>query len=90
MSEDGFGPAICRGCRQVLRGKAYCLGGSAYHPRTGERCKVNHYGGFVCSPECDRKASLEQLRDMPNCGGAAHMDCYAAASQRANWPEYYR
>jgi hypothetical protein len=57
--------AICRGCKKVLKGKPYYMGGSAYHPRTNERCKVNFYGGFVCSDECDKRANYELERSMP-------------------------
>lgn len=89
MSESTVEPAVCRGCGMILRGKAYYLGGSAYHPRTNERCKVNHYGGFVCSPGCDYQASLRQHQDMPGCGSATSLDCYARSSYRANWPEQY-
>lgn len=51
--------AICRGCKRVLNGKPYYFGETAYHPETGERCKINFYGGFVCSEQCDRDASRE-------------------------------
>lgn len=60
--------AECRGCKLRLRGRSYCYGGDAYHPRTGERAKVNFYGGFVCSRECDYRASLELERTMPGHG----------------------
>lgn len=55
----------CRGCRRVLKGKPYYMGGSAYHPVTNERCKVNFYGGFVCSDECDKRANYEQESSFP-------------------------
>lgn len=58
-------PALCRWCRRILRGEAYMYGGRAYHPTTGEQCKVNYYGGFICSPGCDFKASLELEQSMP-------------------------
>jgi hypothetical protein len=57
--------AKCRGCGLELRGKSYCYGGSAYHPKTGEPCKINFYGGYVCSEGCDFKSSLELERTMP-------------------------
>lgn len=55
--------ATCRGCRMELRGKPYYMGGSAYHPRTGEQCKVNRYGGYVCSESCDQRATKEMHGD---------------------------
>lgn len=60
--------AVCRGCGRVLRGKPYFMGGFAYHPITGKRCPANFFGGFVCSEQCDRKASLEQEQSMPGHG----------------------
>jgi hypothetical protein len=69
----------------VLRGKAYHLGSRAFHPRTGEECPSNHYGGFVCSEECDRRASIRQHASMPGCAEATRPDTYAAERIRRNW-----
>lgn len=78
--------AVCRGCRKVLRGKPYHMGGSAYDPRTGERCRVNFYGGFVCSEDCDRRASLALEQTMPGHGYTqTSIGCYAAESLKQNW-----
>ena len=78
--------AECRGCRRVLRGKPYWAGGSAYHPDTGERAKVNHYGGFVCSRQCDFNASLRLEESMPGHGyGQTKLGCYAQAALERNW-----
>lgn len=57
--------ATCRGCGKALIGKPYYMGGGAYIPGTMERCKVNFYGGYVCSSACDKNASLELERTMP-------------------------
>lgn len=57
--------AVCRGCGRNLKGKPYYMGGEAYHPKTNERCKVNFYGGFVCSEQCDIDAAVELERTMP-------------------------
>jgi hypothetical protein len=57
--------ATCRGCNKELNGKPYYMGGQAYHPRTNERCKVNFYGGFVCSDECDKRANYDHEASMP-------------------------
>jgi len=56
------GYATCRGCLKLLAGYEYCFGGQAYHPETQELCKVNTYGGFICSPECD-ETSTERLEN---------------------------
>jgi hypothetical protein len=78
--------ATCRRCRMELKGDAYMYGGSAYHPRTGERCPSNHYGGFVCSPECDYRASLDLEQTMPGHGtNQRSIGCYAQASYDRNW-----
>lgn len=57
--------ATCRCCGKELVGKPYYMGGHAYIPETMERCKVNFYGGFVCSRLCDKQASLDLERTMP-------------------------
>lgn len=83
MRED---VATCRGCGMVLVGKPYFKGGDAYHPRTKERCPVNHYGGFVCSPECDYKSSLRLEQEMPGHSASDRtLGCYAQASLDKNW-----
>lgn len=77
---------VCRGCRKVLDGKPYFMGGRAYDPIMREQAKVNHYGGFVCSRECDVRASLALERSMPGHGyDQKYLGCYAAASVKANW-----
>ncbi len=58
--------AKCRGCRRVLIGKPYHMGGPAFIPGPKhEQAKVNFYGGYVCSQDCDRRASLELEGTMP-------------------------
>lgn len=82
--------AVCRGCGMELMGKPYYMGGLAYHPRTGEQCKINFYGGFVCSHWCDRRSSKELEDDMPGAGNSSHLSCSAEQSLRNNWPEDYQ
>lgn len=77
--------ATCRGCRRVLNGKPYYMGGSAYHPDTGERCPANHFGGFVCSEQCDRRVCLDMLSSMPGAGPAKQLDGPCAESVARNW-----
>lgn len=64
--------AYCRGCNRTLDGDDYCYGGRAYIPhenpnKTGPRneAKSCHYGGFVCSERCDRRACLDLEQTMP-------------------------
>lgn len=82
--------AECRGCRKALRGKPYGMGGRAYLPLPkGGEAKINHYGGYVCSPECDRKASLQLERSMPGHDGSQMSHgCFARESFERNWPQY--
>ena len=88
MREVDFGPAKCRGCGLILDGKSYCLGGPAYHPITKKRCPVNQYGGFVCSPQCDRRSSQDLENCMPgNFYGGNTLSCFAEESLRRNWRE---
>lgn len=77
--------ATCRHCRRELKGKPYYMGGPAYDPRTNERVPVNYYGGFVCSPECDYRASLALESDMPGAGRATRISQQAQACFNRNW-----
>jgi hypothetical protein len=77
--------AVCRGCGLPLKGHAYMYGGDAYHPRTGDRCNVNFYGGYVCSEDCDRRASRELEADMPGGPKGVHLSSGAQESLRRNW-----
>jgi hypothetical protein len=78
--------AVCRGCGRTLKGRPFCYGGSAYIPETLEQAKVNWYGGFVCSRECDFKASLALERDMPGHGiQQTTLGQSARASLERNW-----
>lgn len=85
-------PAVCRGCSRVLLGKAYHLGGSAYLPGPDlKNAKVNFYGGFVCSRQCDFNASLEQEQSMPgHTSGQKRLGCFAAEHLEKNWREVTR
>ena len=78
--------AVCRGCGRELIGKPYSQGGSAYIPRSMKSAKVCHYGGYVCSRECDYRACLEQERSMP---GHDHtqstVGVYARLAIENNW-----
>lgn len=77
--------AICRGCGKILNGKPYYTGGVAYHPDTNESCKVNFYGGFVCSELCDIKASKELEASMPGNTGSGKLSTFAQNHIANNW-----
>jgi hypothetical protein len=86
MEQNEVGKAVCRGCGKELKGKPYYMGGSAYDPKTGEQCKGNYYGGFVCSESCDRNASLEIERTMPGHNyNQSRLSSYASMSIKTNW-----
>ncbi len=71
-SNDNRRRATCRGCGRLLDGDAYMYGGRAFVPHEDARkrreAKACHYGGFVCSESCDRRACLELERTMPGHG----------------------
>lgn len=78
--------AKCRGCGMTLIGDDYMYGGSALHPYTKEQCKINFYGGFVCSYSCDKKSSLELERTMPgHRRDQMEVGQYAGQSLKRNW-----
>lgn len=78
--------ATCRGCGRELIGKPYYMGGGAYMPKTMEPCKVNFYGGYVCSPACDKNASLELERTMPgHTSSQSSLSCQALRDWKKNW-----
>lgn len=76
---------VCRGCGLVLIGSPYWKGGSAYHPRTRERAQACHYGGWVCSEQCDRRATIEQEASMPGSGGCASLAPHMSRKIEAKW-----
>jgi hypothetical protein len=78
--------ATCRGCGKVLKGKPYYMGGGAYDLKTGVQCKVNFYGGYVCSKDCDISASLELERTMPGHSySQTSLSSSALRSLKNNW-----
>lgn len=85
-SERSTEPAKCRSCGKVFLGKPWHLGGFAFEPVTKEPAKANHYGGWVCSAECDYRASLELEQTMPGHGlSQKTIGCSAMDSYRRNW-----
>ena len=79
--------AKCRHCRKTLVGKSYHLGGSAYDSETGERARVNYFGGYVCSRQCDEAECLRMLSSMPGAGPATRLDSLTRESVDGNWQE---
>jgi hypothetical protein len=80
--------AHCRWCRKPLRGKPYYQGGGAWDIETGEKARVNHYGGYVCSRGCDFRAGLELEQSMPGHGYSQRtLGCFAQKSLERNWED---
>lgn len=75
--------AKCRGCGTKMQGDAYMYGNNVFNH------KVNHYGGYVCSRNCDFNSSLDLETSMP---GHRHDDkslgCFANKSLINNWDEW--
>lgn len=77
----------CRYCGKSLKGGMYYTGKSAYHPETGERCKANFYGGWICSKSCDYNASMEMESSMPGAGRATRLGSSAERHYKSNWSD---
>lgn len=84
--------AQCRGCGRELDGRDYRFGGEAFVPNMPnkrgprERAKVNFYGGFVCSRECDWRASLRHEQSMPgHYTNQTRLGCSSMESFNRNW-----
>lgn len=79
--------AVCRGCGCKLTGKPYYTGNIyAFDPVTKREAKINFYGGFVCSQECDFRSSLELEKSMPGHGGSQRtISDMASAKMARNW-----
>ncbi len=69
--------ATCRGCGRVMIGEPYYTGKPAWimdHKRYGLiRAPSCHYGGHVCSEDCDRRACGELEGTMPGCRPKARL-----------------
>ena len=77
--------AKCRGCGKKLIGKPYYLGGHAYDPKTMERAKINQFGGYVCSYNCDRSVCMKMIESMPGAGPATRLDSHSQKKINENW-----
>lgn len=94
-SNDNRKCATCRGCGRLLDGEAYMYGGRAFVPHDNpnargprREAKSCHYGGFVCSESCDRRACLELERSMPGHDWRHNrLDGYLDARITRKWAE---
>lgn len=77
--------AVCRGCEKPLDGPPYYRGKPAFLP-DGKQAKVNFYGGFVCSRDCDYIASKKLESSMPPGAGLFYsLSMCAKQSIKDNW-----
>lgn len=78
--------ATCRNCGKEFIGEPYYKGGGAYHKGTMEPVKVNFYGGYVCSSNCDYQASLALEQTMPGHMGQKALTTGPAYNHwKKNW-----
>lgn len=76
----------CRNCRTPITEKSNTY---AIVDSTKKEAKQNFYGGWVCSPQCDRQACLDLKSDMPGAGRATSLNSSEEKKMRSNWPEYF-
>ena len=74
----------CRNCKIELKGS-----GPHYlvHPRTGERCRENFFGGAVCSKECDIEAVRAMELSMPGGGYSRNISLNRQQEINRKWDE---
>jgi hypothetical protein len=81
----------CRGCGRTLLGSPYHTGKPAYTPENPMLpVPANHYGGHVCSRQCDERAVLELESSMPGAGKAKRLNPSIARKLHGNWDRYER
>ena len=87
MTYNPYQGAECRGCGKALRGTPYYKGGPAYLPleEGGGQAKVNFYGGYVCSQQCDVNAALRLEQSMPGHMGQTRLLPETARRIREAW-----
>jgi hypothetical protein len=79
--------AECRRCKRKLKGRPYYTGNLyAVVPGTMQEARINYYGGFVCSRECDYYACLDLERTMPGHSlSKTTITSQARAKVEQNW-----
>ena len=80
-----MGKATCRYCGKVLKGFPYYTGKQAYIPDTEKPAKVNFYGGWVCSYNCDYNACIDMKSSMPGAGRAKSLSSAEMNRINDNW-----
>lgn len=76
----------CRNCRRKLDVRDTCKGEVVFIPGTGIKAPENHYGGYVCSYNCDYNATLSHEGSMPGHGASQREpSCYALERIEYNW-----
>lgn len=85
MTENKEKKPKCRSYGRALLGSPYYTGKPAFHPETKQQLPSNYYGGWVCSYECDRRASFEQESSFPRAGKALSLSSGASQKLKINW-----
>lgn len=78
----------CRYCGRTIHAQGHQDYYTAHwfdHQNKSQRAAVNHFGGYVCSRECDVRACLQMLSSMPGAGPAKSLDSYCNKSVNDNW-----
>lgn len=92
MSDTDKLVADCRHCGRTIPGKPYYMGGHAPYEEVGRgkyrQWRSNHYGGWVCSRECDFRAALSLEQSMPGHGAEQRSPgCYDHGKLDQKWSE---
>ena len=77
--------ATCRGCGRPLNGAAFHTGKPPPILEDGEKARRCHYGGWVCSRECDVAACLRLEGGQPGTRDLTEISTQAAQSVARNW-----
>lgn len=74
----------CRNCKTLI---SLSSTGYAEVVSTKKKAKWNWYGGWVCSRNCDEKASMDLQSSMPHAGVCKSLTGATAESVKRNWEE---
>jgi hypothetical protein len=76
----------CRGCGKLLNGDGSQMS-AVSDPDTNLPAKLNYYGGWVCSRQCDYNSSLRLEQSMPGHTGQTRLSLGSSSykSIEENW-----
>lgn len=86
--------AECRGCGRKMLGEPYYTGKGAWITQSKRygliRAPSCHYGGYVCSERCDRRACGDLEGSMPGCSLNRPLMGNLSAEISRKWDELRR